>query len=177
MKNPTLRHFDTENPIVQDIQEMLSNKTKIARSAGIIYLTCPVCGVNFERKASEAKRHDNSYCGVGCAGLACRRQVLKSCVICEKKYTVRKSVSGAVTCCSKECRSKRLSNKLAERNKAYNKRHGSDVPGAKLTDEDVIKILRDKRSHKKIADDYGVSRPAISMIKRGETWKHIDRPA
>ena len=50
---------------------------------------------------------------------------------------------------------------------------GADNPSSKLTEKDVRKIRRLVKSgwtHGKLAKIYGVSRPAISAIIRGETW-------
>jgi len=49
------------------------------------------------------------------------------------------------------------------------RRHGP----AKLKVRDVISIRADPRYHRDIAKDYGVSLPAISLIKRRKTWAHI----
>ena len=46
---------------------------------------------------------------------------------------------------------------------------------AKLTAEQVMAIRRDPRSSIKIAHDYCVKRRNISMIKKGETWKHLQQ--
>jgi hypothetical protein len=45
---------------------------------------------------------------------------------------------------------------------------GEKNPASKLTDEQVIAILADRRSQAKIAQDFGVSQSHISRIKRGE---------
>jgi len=45
---------------------------------------------------------------------------------------------------------------------------GYENPMSKLNDEEAEKILRDERAHQKIADDYGVSRSLVSMIKAGK---------
>ena len=50
---------------------------------------------------------------------------------------------------------------------------GEDNGRAKLTDTDVIHIRRDTRTHRAIAEEYGISRPAVGMIKRGCTWQHV----
>ena len=57
--------------------------------------------------------------------------------------------------------------------------HGTDCRGekngsAKLTDDDARSILNDKRPCSHIAKTYGVSRSAISMLKRQLTWKHLE---
>ncbi len=59
--------------------------------------------------------------------------------------------------------------------------HGTIAAGeknskAKLTADSVIEIRRlaaSGISHRAIAGQFGVSRPAISHIVRGDTWKHI----
>ena len=51
---------------------------------------------------------------------------------------------------------------------------------AKLTNEDVIEIIKRLNSPKKerdakIARDYGVTRKTITNIRLNRTWKHINR--
>jgi hypothetical protein len=50
---------------------------------------------------------------------------------------------------------------------------GEKHPNAKLTDDDIRAIRNDKRIHKLIAKDYGVTRANISYIKRGIAWTHV----
>lgn len=45
---------------------------------------------------------------------------------------------------------------------------------AKLTDAQVIAIRADKRLQKQIAADYGVTLAAISHIKTGRRWAHLE---
>lgn len=45
--------------------------------------------------------------------------------------------------------------------------------GGKLTESDVRKIRKDGRLHYVIAKDYGVVKSMVSMIKRGEVWRHV----
>lgn len=52
---------------------------------------------------------------------------------------------------------------------------GSENNQAKLTETQVVSIIKDTRIHRKIAKDYKVNRSTISFIKRGDTWKHIKR--
>ena len=40
-------------------------------------------------------------------------------------------------------------------------------------EKEALKILADSRSHKLIAADYGITRPAVSALKRGDTWGHL----
>ena len=44
---------------------------------------------------------------------------------------------------------------------------------AKLNEEKVLQIFKDKRLYKEIKEDYKVSIPTISDIKRGYSWTHI----
>lgn len=53
---------------------------------------------------------------------------------------------------------------------------GSEVGGAKLTDEKVLAIRRlaaEGRSQAEIAEEFGISRTNVSMIVRRKTWGHI----
>lgn len=44
---------------------------------------------------------------------------------------------------------------------------------AKLTEEQVRKILADSRHYAQIAADYGVATPTINSIKNRESWSHL----
>ena len=44
---------------------------------------------------------------------------------------------------------------------------------AKLTEENVLAILKDTRTQIDIAKDYNVSKATIGMIKTGKRWKHV----
>jgi hypothetical protein len=46
--------------------------------------------------------------------------------------------------------------------------------GGKLTENWVRAIRADARTNRLIADDYGVSKSMIAMIKRREAWAHVD---
>jgi len=46
---------------------------------------------------------------------------------------------------------------------------------SKLSEEDVIKIFNDKRIYKYISEQYNISIPTISDIKRGYSWTHITK--
>ncbi len=50
---------------------------------------------------------------------------------------------------------------------------GINNGSSKLTPEKVKKILRDVRTQRLVAKDYGVSRQLISLIKRKIIWSHI----
>ena len=62
--------------------------------------------------------------------------------------------------CSWATRKEQASNK---------RRHGRE----KLTTAQVLAIRTDPRMHKDIAPDYGISRPAVTMIKNRKTWAHL----
>ena len=44
---------------------------------------------------------------------------------------------------------------------------------AKLNEEKVLQIFKDKRVYKEIKEEYKISIPTISDIKRGYSWTHI----
>lgn len=48
--------------------------------------------------------------------------------------------------------------------------HGS----VKLTADQVVAIREDPRAQKVIANDYGISQPAVSDIKTRRTWVHLE---
>lgn len=58
-------------------------------------------------------------------------------------------------------------------------RRGEQHRGAKLKEQDVIRIYRlwmnGERSQSDLAREYGVSRGAITAIIRNDTWRHIPR--
>lgn len=46
---------------------------------------------------------------------------------------------------------------------------------AKLTEADILAILKDTRSHAAIGREYGVTYTTIASIRSGRTWKHVPR--
>ena len=44
---------------------------------------------------------------------------------------------------------------------------------AKLTEVQVIAVLKDNRTQREIANDYNVHQSTISRIKQGKQWKHV----
>ena len=46
---------------------------------------------------------------------------------------------------------------------------------SKLTEHQVLAILKDGRPQKTIAAEHGITRPMVSQIKRGHSWKHLKR--
>lgn len=51
--------------------------------------------------------------------------------------------------------------------------YGTRHVRAKLTEDDVERILEDSRSARKIAEEYGVSRQLIDGIRSGQRWSHV----
>jgi hypothetical protein len=70
-------------------------------------------------------------------------------------------------------------------NAADKLRHGTDGRGernvrAKLKEGQVVAVRRRVASgenHQAIANDLGVNRSTVSMVGRGDTWKHIKMEA
>lgn len=59
-------------------------------------------------------------------------------------------------------------------------RRGEQHPRAKLTDEHVATIrqqLANGCTQQRIADEYGVSRPLIKLIKQNKIWRHLPMEA
>lgn len=57
---------------------------------------------------------------------------------------------------------------------------GEGVSSSKLTEEQVVQVLNQLKAgttHAAIADSFGVSRAAISMISAGRNWAHVSRVA
>jgi hypothetical protein len=44
---------------------------------------------------------------------------------------------------------------------------------SKLTEKQVLEILKDKRNTYRIAEDYGVSNVVIGNIKRKKSWRYL----
>lgn len=44
---------------------------------------------------------------------------------------------------------------------------------SKITESDVILILNDNRKYSEISNEFGISVPTVSDIKRGYSWTHI----
>ena len=52
---------------------------------------------------------------------------------------------------------------------------GEDAPQAKLSNNDVIKIIKDHRGVTFVARDYGVAPSTISSIRSGKSWKKLSQ--
>jgi hypothetical protein len=167
-KTVVLRRFEDIADSRLEIQ--IGNKTKLHRSKGNIELSCPVCGDIFYRKGCEVKPTVTNYCTVQCNAIAHRKQIAVNCRICGRDYTVKQSMVDVITCCGPECRLKALSESTSANDKKMWKagifKRGQESPAAKLTNDNIKSILNDKRVHRIIAQDYGVTRANISRIKR-----------
>jgi hypothetical protein len=60
-----------------------------------------------------------------------------------------------------------------DRNAKKRHAHGEKHPRAKLTEEDVVVILRDTRSNRELSNAYGVSWRAIDLIRKRQNWPHV----
>lgn len=54
------------------------------------------------------------------------------------------------------------------------KEWGAEHYNAKLTEEQVRSIRADKRLHKEIAADYGISRATVTNIRARRIWQHLE---
>ena len=170
----TLRRFDSTAFTPGGLQKECSNKSPLSRSAGRVELACPVCGIKFTRKPSELKRHAVSYCGLGCRGVAQRKQVITKCKSCAMTFYVKKSSLGRVTCCSEPCRRAVLSTAMSTIDKQRWKEGiygpGEMHPSATLTKSQVEAVRMDTMNNAEIGRRLGVTRATIRNIKIGKTW-------
>jgi hypothetical protein len=51
--------------------------------------------------------------------------------------------------------------------------NGEEHPNHKLTATQVAEIRASELSQRQLASEYGVSKPTIQAILKGETWKHV----
>ena len=57
---------------------------------------------------------------------------------------------------------------------AINPLKGESHGGSKLTDIAISMIRLDRRRHREIAEDYGISQTNVSFIKSGKRWGHLN---
>ena len=80
-----------------------SNKTGYAESR-YMHLTCPICGVIFNRPPSHVARNKgHTTCSRACAAEARKVRVETHCVICGKSMELTPCDVARKTTCSKEC--------------------------------------------------------------------------
>lgn len=176
MKKQTLRRFAQDAFTPGGIKKELSNRTPIHRSASMIPLCCAVCGISFLRKASEAKRNATHYCGVGCRGVAQRKQTTTKCKQCGKEFFVKNSALGRVTCCSDTCRSALVSTQVTQRDKeqwATGVFAVGKSAARKLTLEKVRLILSSSDSSYSLAKQLAVSKRAVMDVRQKKSWRHV----
>lgn len=53
---------------------------------------------------------------------------------------------------------------------------GSSLRHSKLTEEDVLAILKDPRTSPHVAKDFGVEKSTIKKIRQGKIWAHVFQP-
>jgi len=92
-------------------------------------------------------------------------------LIAERNKAYRAKNSHAVAEQKKAYRAKKMSERVL-----VGRRKGESHPGAKLND-DLVRIIRSRsgagESLRKIAENLGVSRGAVSHVLSGETWAHV----
>jgi endogenous inhibitor of DNA gyrase (YacG/DUF329 family) len=81
----------------------LSNLSKLSRTAGMMYVSCPICGCTFARHTSHVTRVANPTCSIACAAKAREIRVFKHCTICSKEMEQTPSEAARVVTCSKRC--------------------------------------------------------------------------
>jgi len=92
-------------------------------------------------------------------------------LIAERNKAYQAKNSHAVAEQKKAHRAKKMSERVL-----VGRRKGESHPGAKLND-DLVRIIRSRsgagESLRKIAENLGVSRGAVSHVLSGETWSHV----
>ncbi len=63
---------------------------------------------------------------------------------------------------------------MADKVRKARQSRGAGTGVSKLTQEQVVAIKADARLQKEIALSYGISQSAVSEIKLGKTWKHVE---
>jgi len=53
--------------------------------------------------------------------------------------------------------------------------HGEAHPASRISDSQARQIFEDPRPFSAIAEQYGISQGAVSLIKSGKTWRHVTR--
>ena len=109
------RNYRDTPPPVGGVEREFSNKTKLARTHGKIYLNCDLCMMLYETYACWAKRANRHYCSRACASEGKITQVENACAICGDTFLMIKSnyEHNRKTTCSKECRSLKRSRHMA----------------------------------------------------------------
>jgi len=100
-------------------------------------------------------------------------------VVCERAHGPSNGLCAAHSCGTKACINPRHIRWATYRENNVERRDHGRMPfgeghgRAKLTDTQVLAILKDPRSLNTIARAYGVSKRAVLFIKQGVTWQHL----
>ncbi|EJN18698.1 hypothetical protein [Pseudomonas sp. GM80] len=148
----------------------LSNLSKLSRTAGMVYVACPICGCTFARHTSHVARVANPTCSVACAAKAREVRVFKPCIICGKEMEQTPSEAARVVTCSKRC-----SFVKKTRGKGHPaKEHGSAIYLA--TVKKLYAIGRCENCTTNIGPwavrglEFDYSQPEVRLISAGSLW-------
>jgi hypothetical protein len=81
----------------------LSNLSGLHRTHGMMYLTCPICFINFGRYASQIADVSNPTCSYACAGKAREVRVFTPCMVCGVEMEQTPSEAARVVTCGTRC--------------------------------------------------------------------------
>lgn len=85
----------------------LASQTPLAGATGKLRMICPMCGTDFLRFASRAKRANVSYCGNACAWASKVTRYEHHCVVCDASMLLQPSEGKRKLTCSPACSSAR----------------------------------------------------------------------
>jgi hypothetical protein len=106
MRHTTIDHgINRSPPPAGGMAKEIPAVGKLARTAGKIVMTCPVCLLDFERYLCHAKRVKVNYCGRACSSVGAERKSVYACIVCSKPMLLNPSDSTRVSTCSTECSS------------------------------------------------------------------------
>ena len=113
MKYPDIRYIGKGKEIVSappknGLERELNQKTPMrqSRKQGWMFLTCEVCGIEFEKTAYNAKKVPHHYCSRSCSGISKRRRILCHCKMCGAQMLVIPAMFAKTTTCGDECSKK-----------------------------------------------------------------------
>lgn len=90
---------------------------------------------------------------------------IKTCVVCEEQFEPAPTKRARQQTCSRECRNELLSCTV-----------GTGKGSAKLDDQKVREIRRRLGAGERKSDlaaEFGVSRPTMTALAQGRTWRHV----
>lgn len=95
--------FKSDMPRV-GLARSFSSPTGIARTHGKVGLTCPICGIRFERYAAWVRKvSGNCTCSRACAAEARKVRVITQCRVCGTEMELTPSNAVRVVTCSRRC--------------------------------------------------------------------------